>query len=77
MAEPVVSGPCDLRLLLRSVQESCLPASGAVTQDVGTICFEPADEEAVHWLDSLRALSPSNALPVLVFEEPRILAASY
>lgn len=70
IGEPILSGPGDVRLLLRSVQEASLPASSAVTQDVGTVWFEPADEAAARWLDSLRASSPSNALPVLVFEEP-------
>ena len=71
--EPVLSSPGDVRLLLRSAQEASLPASGAVTQDVGSVCFEPADEESARWLDSLRASSPSNALPVLIFEEPATL----
>lgn len=71
--EPVLSSPGDVRLLLRSAQEASLPASVAVTQDVGSVCFEPADEESARWLDSLRASSPSNALPVLIFEEPATL----
>lgn len=67
--EAVFREPCDVRLLLRTVQSELLPASGAFTQDVGSVFFEPADGASSRWLQRLRSSSPPEGFPVLVFED--------
>ena len=67
--EAVFREPRDMRLLLRAVQSELLPASGAVTQNVGSVFFEPLDEDSSRWLRQLRSSSSPDGFPVLVFED--------
>lgn len=66
---PLLAEPDDVRLLLRAVQRNVLPLSNAVTQDVGVVVFEPADEPSSCWFRTLGASFLPNGSPVLVFDE--------